>query len=354
MDTKKISRINLHLSYYCNCKCDYCFLTEEARERTDKFTKYDELLKYLESAPLDKNLVIYFVCGELSFFYDELVKAYKQIKKLERSRDVKIKFGIYTNGSKMGNILDLLDRGILSPEYTNLSWDGIYSASTTRQCKDPYYDDSIFNSNIKLLGESKYKDSVLIRSALTLKSIHYFEESVKYMIECGCTKWEYYLLIDCEDYRDKKFLDIFKYTLERLYGYTDKINIYNISSMEDIVRKNTGNFTDKKVWCGDKETSLDIDINGDILLCGSFSDTCRYSHNDSKLWNINEPFDEKVLYGMHSRCSDCHKCDYTHCENMHCSECARLVQYREQGDFSYKASQPCKVRDIERILYRKW
>jgi hypothetical protein len=324
-------------------------LTEDARKSNDRFNRFDELLNFLIDAPLAQDVLINVSSGELSLFPDLIETAYNKLKKIERYKDTSVKFGLYTNGSNIEAILDLLDRGILDPKYTSMSWDGIFG-STIRESKSSKYNDSLFNKAIESIGRSKYKDDILIRSALTSTLLLHQKQSIEYLIDCGCSNWEYYFLIDNDEYRDPIFLDIFEKELNSLYKYNGNgINIFNINSMLEFYSTSTAK---KRLWCRSLYNSIEIDVYGKILPCGSYSNGYKYKPPSIDFDDISQKYDPAKIERINiDNCIKCHQCNHANCGNLHCIECARLIPYRTGDIFEYKASQPCKIRNIERKLY---
>jgi len=329
--------------------CSYCFLKKQSRSIQDSFCRWDDLLAFLNSAPTGDRLTVILASGELSLRPYLIETAYVNIKKLERIKDIEIEFGMYTNGTNMGPILDFLDKGILSIEHTSLSWDGIKNTKVRTPKDIIKYDDAYFNNMIKTIGSSKYKDNMVIRSALTLQMLKNIDDTLHHLYISGCRNWEYYYLIDNDEYRKNEFISLFTTALEIMYKYKDKgMNIFNLNLSDYYKSDNKC----KKVWCNCLEDSIDISMDGKVLPCGSYSDIYRYETPEQDFDDISIPFNESRIALLNKRnCIDCNKCDFISCGNLHCVECSRMVEYRAGKSFQYKATQPCKLRDIERETY---
>jgi sulfatase maturation enzyme AslB (radical SAM superfamily) len=363
-----IKYINLHLSYLCNFNCDYCFLTKKAINTRSSFTRWDDLLIFLQNAPLEDEIVIMLVSGELSIRHKLVENAYNKIKKIERLRDVKVSFGMYSNGTDMRFILDLLDRGILNPKYTSISWDGI---NNSHRCTDKQAI-KLINNNILLLGKSRFKDTVLIRSALTTDYLDHIDETLKFINESGCTNWEYYVLIDNKEYTpitiytsDKntiRFHEALDNALVKMFSNKIKPYNYNLIKNSD----NTPPLTEKKSWCR-IGNSIDISKTGKILPCGAFTKQFKYPypsiHFDDLLDKFNQ---EKINHIIKEECFDknltCMDLDPEPCNETYCTECPRLVKYRtieinkphlKVTENNLKLMTLCMIRYYENYVYNK-
>ena len=200
------------------------------------------------------------------------------------------------------------------------------------------------------IGKSDFADKIVIRSALTSNLLENIGPSLDFLNATGCKNWEYYYLIDNDEYRSEKFQDDFRKALVYIYDAQSRgINVYNIKSMEEY-------YSDtkpvKKLWCKSLDDSIDISIEGKVLPCGSYSNNYRYGAPDECFADIREPFNEVILRNANlHNCINCQKCKYQDCGNLHCVECSRMVSYRNGKSFEYKATQPCVLRTIEREKY---
>lgn len=342
-----INRLNIHLSYNCNLNCSYCFLKNETRKDKSVFTRWDDLLNFLKRAPLGEELIVNLASGELSLRPSLIEKAYSEFKKIERYVDTKVKLGLYTNGTNIDVVLKYLEDGILDPSYTSLSWDGIDN-SRTRQGLSGNNNDLLKQAIVKI-GKSRFADKFLIRSALTRNLLDNIEATLGFLDLAGCKNWEYYYLIDNDEYRDKKFQEDFTKALTIIYDRQHNLNIFNVNSMDRYYSDTNGV---KKLWCKSLDDSIDISIEGKILPCGSYSNNYKYGVPKTDFDDINDYFNESKIKELNNHnCLNCQKCQYQTCGNLHCVECSRMVSYRAGDSFDYKATQPCALRTIEREKY---
>lgn len=375
-----IKYINLHLSYMCNFDCDYCFLTKEARRSKDSFNRWDDLLKFLENIPLKDELIITLVSGELSIRHKLVEKAYYSIKKLERIRDIKISFGMYSNGTDMEYILNLLERGILNPKYTAISWDGVYNS---HRCHDKQTI-NLINNHLLQLGKSRFRN-ILVRSALTTDYLDHIDETLDFINKSGLTNWEYYYLIDNIEYTpcgginsdDNVYQFQFSFDKALPKMFTNKIKPYNYTLIDRMVKEKWPPLTAKKSWCrmGD---SIDISINGKILPCGAFCKQFKYPYpkikfddlldqfNQDKINNIiqTECFDKSDLCITHTESAKNDETNYHsyECDSSYCRECPRLIKYKTFDiknphsytiDDFYRTATLCCLHWMEKDAYCK-
>lgn len=331
--------------------CKYCFLTEESKHNSKAFDRWDELLKFLKTVPLGEQVSINLSSGELSMQPELIRTAYEKLKKIERYKDTKLVFGMYTNGTNIDEILNLLDEGILDSRYTSMSWDGVTNTLGRTPIDIRRYKDSYFNNAVKKIGYSKHGDEFVIRSALTFDLLENIEFTLYHLYESGCANWEYYYLIDNDDYRKQSFQTLFRKALQYMYKYKKLgLNIYNLSSMDKYY---SGDGSNKGLWCKCLTDSMDISLDGKVLPCGSYASNYKYAFPHPEIFDdISKPFDEKKLRQIScDNCLECTTCDYAHCRNKHCVECSRMVHYRNGNSFDFKSKQPCQLRDIEREEY---
>ena len=376
-----IKYINLHLSYLCNFNCYYCFLTKQARNSRKNFTRWDDLLTFLKNAPLEDEIVIILVSGELSIRHKLVENAYNQIKKIKRIKDVKISFGIYSNGTDMSFILDLLERGILNPKYVSISWDGVYNS---HRCKDKT-SIKLINGHILQLGKSRFKDKVLLRSALTTDYLDHIDETLDFINNSGCTNWEYYYLIDNIEYTPCGGIDSddnayqFQFSFDKALPkmFTNKIKPYNYILIDRMVKEKWPPLISKKSWCN-IGNSIDISIDGKILPCGAFCKQFKYPYpkikfddlldpfNQDKINNIIqiECFDKSDLCIQHTESVKNNEMNYHsyECDSSYCRECPRLIKYKtfdiknphsDTIDDFYKTATLCCLHWMEKDVYCK-
>lgn len=336
-----IEYINIHINTFCPFDCYYCFIEQNKRKEKKKFSRWNDLRAFLNKLDLADSPIINLATGELSLFPELVIEAVKEIRKLERIKDVKFRFGLYTNGSKMSNIIKLIDEGYLDEKLVFLSWDSVFDfdglhTNTTNMCIN----------EISMSGRD-----ILVRSALTEVLLDTIDSCLSLLINNNIKRWEYYMLIDEPKYNTSEFKEKFKKFLDTLYKYKDKIEIWNIKSMHDYYSN-----PQNHLWCTNIHKSIMISINGKILPCGSYTDYYRYTNDiDIELKDIlDNTFDyEKDITNMMMRnCklqNECHEC-----KNNHCVECAKSINFRTGNTAQEKAFQQCDLRTIERKYYEKY
>jgi sulfatase maturation enzyme AslB (radical SAM superfamily) len=320
------------------------------------FSRYDDLINYIQTLPLGDNLNIVFCGCEPSLVCNEIENAYKRIKRVEKYIDVNVNFGLYTNGTNIEQVLALVDKGILKCDISNVSWDGIYSASKSRKSKNSLYNDNFFNNKIKLLGQSGYGQDILVRSAVSLNTIDHLSKSLLYLLEQGCKKWEYYFLTDCDDYRTTEFALKFEQqliTISEIYNKHkfDFFNLYLMYHAKNIV-PNELKHNVKFIGCGSLGETLNIDYDGSVYPCGFYCPSCS-NHDSCCFGDISGEFDVNKMKKFISQYKNQPLCDFKNCDNFQCFECPEVVKYRQGETFEYKSSQICGIRTLETEIFNK-
>lgn len=353
----KINEITFKISPYCNLDCEYCFQKYDTKTKYGYFDKYDDLLKFLIKLPLNNKFEIKLTGGEVSLYPDQIRLAYKNLKKIERYKDTEVRFTTISNGTNMNALIELFDEGILDPWGSKISWDGIYGASKSRKPKNKLYTDDYFNDQIRLLAESKFKDKVLVRTALTKNTIDDLYLSYLFLKYNGCTKWEYYYLTDAEYYKYHYFTEKFRLFLTQLIydNYctnNNPLKIQNIETMiyvNEILPHNEKNRL-RSISCRHLGTSLYISMNGDIYPCGYFSDDAVYDDDKLCIGNIFEGFDRIKMDNFSKEYFQPAMCTNKNCKLYQCFECPAVAKYRK-GHLQDKLMQACELRHIENNVY---
>lgn len=351
-----VKEITFKISPYCNLDCIYCFQTYESKCVTDKFDLYDELADFMCDLPLDDRVEIKLTGGESSLFIDDIRKAYKKIKRVEKFADTKIWFTTITNGTNLEGIIDLMDEGILQADGCKFSWDGIYSCSKSRLPKNKSFTDEFFNNKIILLGKSKWADQMLVRMAVTPNTVDHMYDSLKFCLDNGCTKWEYYFLTDCDEYRTPEFAEKFNKQILLIADEYNKrpFNYYNWDTLAftELVMPRDAQTKLRSIGCRHLGKSLYVADNGDVYPCGFFVPDSKYGKCQYKIGNIKEGFSKEVVEQFIVEYMKQPMCDYDKCDNLHCFECPALTKYRT-GHMNYKLCQACTLRDIERKVFHE-
>lgn len=333
--------ITLKPTNACNLNCDYCFAKNK---NNDIFTRYDDLLTFLKHVPLAKKVNTNLSGGEPTLVIDNIYKIYTVIKKLNRELNTEFTFGIFTNGTHLDKVLELLNNDILDPVNSNISWDGI-----------DYKNVRINNTNIdinkqlKILGNSKYGNEILVRTAISKQNISNLYKSVLYLVSIGCTKWEYYYLMDNPDYINKEFLEEFKKQLI-LISSIKNLNFYNLKKF--LIEYNKNEYGKKRILCGHLGKSINISTIGNVYPCGMCSDD--YYKSD-KIFKVDLleydkfiPMYNSFIEYLSKTIKD-DKCKI--CKNIQCSECCYTIHLRSTYP---KEDQQCLMRDIEYEVFKKY
>lgn len=351
----QIREITFKISPYCNLDCVYCFQKYSTKTEKDIFDIEEDLFNFIKKLPLGETLEFKITGGESSLFCNEIERVFKKLKKIERYKETRVFATTITNGTNLEGVIDLMDRGIFDPDGCKFSWDGIYSASRSRKPKNTYYGDKFFNDKIELLGKSKYKDKMLVRTAITPDTIDDLYDSVKFLLDSGCTKWEYYLLTDCDAYRDESFQNRFRYQLEKISKLIElypNFNFYNWDTMyfSKHVVKETKEEKLRSIGCRHLGTSLYVSKTGKLYPCGFFTDDSLYEDSRLIIGDIYEGFDYNTMKSFVEEYYKQPMCEWKTCKNKQCFECPALSKYRK-GSLNEKLMQACRIRDIELEIF---
>ncbi|MDT8900944.1 radical SAM protein [Anaeroselena agilis] len=352
-----IHEITFKISSYCNLDCVYCFQTRDSKTQDVPFTKYIYLVKFMEQLPLADRVEIKITGGESSLFIEQIRHAYRQLKKIERTREVKLWFTTISNGTNIEGILGLMNEGVLDAEGCKISWDGIHSASKSRKPKNPAYDDEFFKERIRTLGCSKWRDKVLVRIAVTPDTVDDLYASFRFALDCGCSKLEYYFLTDCDEYRNPEFASKFAEQL-RLIAADHAENPFNWFNWDtlaftELVLPKDNRTKLRSIGCRHLGRSLYIAANGDVYPCGFFVPDSQFGYCQYKLGNIEDGFKRETVEEFVTEYMKQPMCDYQYCDNLHCFECPALTKYRT-GHMNHKLCQACTLRDIERQVFAEF
>lgn len=352
----RIDAVTFKISEYCNLDCVYCFQKYDTKTRYDGFTDFDQLVKFLRKMPLGDTLEFKVTGGESSLHCDKIRSAYRKLKKLERYKNVNIEFTTISNGTNIDGLTELWNDGILNPWGCKISWDGVYSASKSRKVKNNSYDDEYFKDIIRKLGKSDYRDKVLVRTALTPDTVDELYQAYRFAIDNGCTKWEYYLLSDCDEYKDPKFIERLRPQLYHIYNdskdFPESI-VANLDSMAYVHTDLSDATKLRCISCRHLGHFLHIDIHGNIYPCGYFSDDSYYDDQTLSIGDIYSGLDKYKLEKFCSEYNNLPMCSIQDgCECLHCFECP-AISHLYYNNMQHKLGQQCKIRHLELDLYRE-
>ena len=352
---KEFTALAFKINEYCNLDCKYCFQKHDVKTRHSGFTDFRGLVSFLSKLPISADgFEIKVTGGESSLFCDDIRKAYKEIKKLERFVDTKVYFTTISNGTNIAGLIDLMDDGILDPYGCKISWDGIHSASKSRIPKNPKYTDNYFNEIIYSLGTSKYGKDVLVRIALTEDTVDDLFSSVKFAILCGCKKIEYYYLSDCDYYNDPHFQNRYMIQMAKICKLLKEYPDVNLANFETMYFTSTLKEKDRlrSISCRHLGRMLYIENDGKIAPCGYFSHDGIYNDCEFYVGDIYNGFYKdkiKEFIDIYKQPATCNK----YCANYHCFECPAVTLYRRKN-MADKLMQACEMRELERLLFKNF
>lgn len=337
-----ISNIVIKVSNSCNLRCSYCF--ESDKLKNNIFSDYKGLYSFiLNKLPMNKNLTIKFTGGEPLLKYENIKNAVKQLSKIRRYKDIKLSFGISTNGYFPDELNYLIDRKLLDPEYCKISWDGLNSTSV-RIPKSNYNEDIL--SSIRKI----HNKNVLIRIAIVKENIDRLSESIEWLFKNGFISCEYYYIFNYPYYSDNLFRIKIYNEFKKIYELQKKY--FGISRIENIytcIMANKFNrFNNINILCSNIGNGIYIDGNGDIYPCQFFSEDTPYMNKSFKIGNIYDGFNYESINKFESVWKEITLPDECiNCNNKQCFECPAVNLFRNKKRLMYE----CKLREYERIIY---
>jgi len=351
---RDISAITFKIGTYCDLDCVYCFQKHDVKTKSTTFDKYDDVVKFLSNPLITvaDRLEIKVTGGEPSLYVDEIREAYKKLKKLERVKNTTLYFTSIFNGTRIKDMISLMDDGILDSYGCKLSWDGIYSSSRSRLTKIDAYDDEYFKNVVRTLGKSKYGKDVLVRIALTPDTIGDMVESFRFALECGCTKLEYYYLTDCEIYKSEtfrtKFIDMLNGIIQLKKEY--EFNWANWETLEISSLLDKDKDLLRSINCRHLGKMLYIEQDGMIAPCGFFSSDAIFKGCTYYIGDIYHGFYRKKIEKFIEMYKQVPMCGNSGCTNLHCFECPATNLYRTE-EMQSKLYQTCVLRSLEKLYY---
>ena len=236
--------------------CKYCFQKDTSRPVYPIDNLEDKLIPILDLLDLDQRVTVNFIGGEAMLMQDKLMKCVRKFKKYERTHDVKFTYLLKTNGSKINDLVDLIDNGIIDP-FVCISYDGENSDRSYIDCK-----------TFKPL--LKYKNSAAIHIALTQKSVPHLYDTIKNLADMGFMNFEYYYLYTDPIYEDQSFIDEFSAQLDKVMPLhcTGLIDLYNFGVAVRAKKEYDKTHIVKKGMSCNGIHNIDILPDGTFAVCG--------------------------------------------------------------------------------------
>ena len=343
---KKIDRISVKVTTFCNMDCTYCHQLKMDKDKPEAFAYYDELKAFLSKCKMAGRVKATITGGEISLRLRDLVQCDNALNSIGNAVYAP---NIVTNGSNLKGIIGLIRKGVLRADSVTLSWDGIHSCSKTRHSKNHAYNDSFFNKNIETLGRLGYGDAVSVVCAVTPANVEDLHASLLFALDAGVRNFTYYLVHE-GNYDDLQFLSEFERQLrlmarEFVERYdTNRFAFYNLQNLY-ARRMHKGDFL-SSITCKKLGRTLHFDTEGDIYGCIYFGD-----HRALQLGSLLdggvypdrlEEFSEDFLQAP--------SCDFGSCGMVNCFECP-ASNYVSLGSMQEKRCHACAIRRIEnRVL----
>ena len=325
----------------CNMNCKYCF--EKNKIGSKFFTDHKQLKRFLESIELDSVLTAKFIGGEPLMEVENLRRAVKELKKLERTKDTRLVFGLTTNGLKMDELISLIREDILDPILVHISWDGLYS----NKVRLTSFDDAYINTNVCKIFP--ITDKPTVRIALSTYTVDNLFESFKYLLDNGGKVLEYYYLFDYPLYLSEEFQ---KKVEEQLYMISELKRVYDFTYVNWVPLERGYKDMNESIKCSHLGTHLHIDADGKLFPCEQFSSDSVCQDDSFCIGSIYDGYDMESLNRFIELFSETPKCTKT-CSNYHCFECPATVYYKKKS-FASKFFYICKLRSIERRIFSEY
>lgn len=351
----KISKLTIKITSYCNLACSYCHqLTEDKKERKD-FSYYQDLADFVTDLDLAEFVEVTLTGGEISLATEEYVRVVEVLRKVQRRKDVQFSYAVVSNGSNIEGLIGLIDKKILNPKRTTISWDGIYSASKSRKSKDKF-DDEFFKNVIKTIGKSRYNRHITITHAITPSTINYLHESLLFALDQGIKNFSFYYIHEA-DYTDRTFVESFRHQMkllaEEFIKRYDDLNTRFVYYNWQLLYTKIGAPTDilnmqASTMCQKLGKSIHIDQYGDIYGCIYFGD-----HRALKLGHIAEGIDTTRINSFIEEYTTKPDCNLGSCGNSHCFECP-AANYVHNGAMSKRFANTCELLAIERNIFNEY
>lgn len=358
----EIEFIGLRIGTYCNLDCKYCYEYSYAKEKNISFQDYDQLVKFISKLPLANRVKFLISGGEPSLYINEIRRAYKKIMKVRRYKDSFINFLVYTNGTNFQGVIDLINEGVLSPFYCCLSWDGIHTTKSRLTKNIKIYNDDFFNKNIDLLSKQpeEYRNEITVRTAATRDTIDELADNYQYLLDHGCTRWEYYIINDESAFRDEEYNRKIEEQIRKIYNIAIKNNVteslVNLENMLYMYFPEPSDYIKQRfVTCCHLGNTLFINQNGGIYPC-SLADDVSKIYDGIKFGDIYTGFDKQVMeefcedYNTPPSCGMIYKNEP--CNALQCFECAATCKHCN-GSLNKKMHNQCELRHIEYNLFKE-
>lgn len=346
---KKIRKMSVKVTNFCNLDCVYCHQLRKDKDNTDSFRLYDELEDFLRRCTFAERVPVTVAGGEISLRPREFEECVRRFSSMEFATFTP---NIVTNGSNIKNVLKQIRKGYIRPDAVNVSWDGIHSYSKTRHGKKNIYSDAFFNSNLHTLASLGFGRSICLMCAVTPYNVGDMYDSLMYALGEGMRNFYFYLIHEAS-YENEDFLKEFQKQEElvadefvKRYDTEDRFMLYNYQNLYTRVAGSHDFLSD--ITCKKLGSALHFDMEGDIYPCLYFGD-----HRAFQIGNLLdggiyldriEEFSDKFLRRP--------SCLEKHCGLRNCFECP-ASDYISYGEMQERRCNGCAVRAIEAEIFGK-
>lgn len=342
---EKISKLSVKLSGKCNFCCVYCHQDMFSKTHKNEFNDFDNLYKFILSLPLDDIIDVTVTGGEITTFPELFEKCVKEIKKIEKIKDIRFDICVVHNGSNVDKIIEWCNKKTIVPYKTSISWDGLCSCSKSR-LSNSYTDEYILNE-LKKIGNSRYNEQISIVYAITPITLPYMYDSFKWLIDNGLTNFGYYFIHEA-NYQgiEKEFENQIDKISQLLVEELSKVNDIRFYNWELLLSRRL--YPENFYLCNKLGMNYHIDIDGKIYPCIYFGDHKAIEIGDIKSGIDIEKRDNFVKnYLRHPTC------DYKYCKCFQCTECPASC-FVHNHSLQKRFENQCVLLKIENRVYDKY
>ena len=308
----------------CNFNCSYCFKKDVNKgTKPAKFTDWNNLLAFLAWSPnLNPiaHLNVMFTGGEPFLYPDNLVIGAKALKRYAHIKKCDIKIGCSTNLVDPEALIDLLYDSLMDIEGVSISWDGINEDNSENL--ETYFD--LVND----FERDGIWDNVLIKIALTKKSVKTLSDSIRFLWDIGAKNVELYYVNGTDDYDDpERFGNI-------LINQLTSLRSIELRMLRNYLYANSlGQY--RFPYCTKMKELLYVDTYGNLFPCAFYSDetdvqgefTDKYLLGNIRDRNI----DENILNSVECNRSILSEDHFCHACTKECADKIKIIKKKEFG-----------------------
>jgi len=314
----KIRVVTIKVTDFCNFNCSYCFENEKIKNHSTVFNKENDLLQFLKQFEYEDTVKIQLFGGELFTEYKKVESIINTVKKLERCKDTKLKFGFITNGSLVKNIIPLIKEDYFTMENCKISYDGLcshYTRGLKYNQNDPLFSIRM-NDNLKELAP--YCKDALISMAVTKENINTLFHTYQYLSELGYKKFEYYFLFgpsmkqydwdftQCLHNELVRIMEVYDHNDLKLHNYELYKGTFDYQECNALGHQVYINAKGDLWWCGLIAEMFNYDFKSD----GNISDLINDTNRLEEIKQLYTSTGNAVNFETKEFCQDIMDCQY--------------------------------------------